>query len=168
MDILGTYKDEPVVLQSKPQRRTISCLHAANQHLVQDTYFLQFPYIVFCKYPFDTLNVPKKYCRIGFSPEPISSLDTKIYLPPLPNTHYCGVTFAVCGCEGNIKTSVEKFWQTSFKTAELPSGEMSLCKMFGMLYCESNVHIALRYWEELNLVLFNERMCRTSFSLSVG
>jgi hypothetical protein len=168
MDVLGTYKDEPVILQSKPQRRTISCSYGYN---VEDTYFLKFPYIVFCKYPFDTICLPNHYLRVGFSPEPISSLDARIYLPPLPNIQNCGVTFPICGCSGvgdGIKTSVEKFWQKSFKTGELLCGEMSLCRMFGMLYHESNVHIALKYWENLNLVLFNERMCRTSFSLSVG
>jgi hypothetical protein len=179
MDVLGTYKDEPVILQSKPQRRTISCLHIidfardpydpyARDTYAEDTYFLQFPYIVFCQYPFDTTNLAYCYCRVGFSPEPISSLDAKIYLPPLPNTHCCG-TFSVCGCNGdNVKISIEQFWQKRFKTGELLSGEISLCKMFDIPHYKSNIHTALRRWEKLNLVSFNERMLRACYNLSVG
>jgi hypothetical protein len=151
MDILGTYKDEPVILQSKPQRRTIFCTHFDGYGYNVETYFLQFPYIVSCKYPFDNYS----YLRVGFSPEPISSLDAKIYLPPLPNTHYCG-TFAVCGCEGDIKTSIQQFWQKKFKTGELFSGEILLCKMFNKLHTELGVHTLLRQWEKLDLVSFNE------------
>jgi hypothetical protein len=155
MDILGTYKDEPVVLQSRPQRRTISCIYFVGCEYVEDTYFLQFPYIIFCKYP-ETLS--HSYCRVGFSPEPISSLDTKIYLPPLPNIDGF---YAACGCGGsNIKASVEKFWQKKFKAEEVRSGESMLCRMFGLSYNElnirqSNIRKAFRQWEKLDLDSFN-------------
>jgi hypothetical protein len=160
MDILGTYKDEPVILQSKPQRRTISCFHLDNKlgyyRYIEDTYFLQFPYIIFCKYPFSMPNY--SYLRAGFSPEPINSLNAKIYLPPLPNIYCCG-TFPVCGCGGdNVKKSIQQFWQKRFKTGEVFYGEVLLCHMFGLLSSELDVDTALRQWETLDLVSFNERM----------
>jgi hypothetical protein len=158
MDVLGTYKNEPVILQSKPQRRTISCLYRYMN--MEDTYFLQFPYIIFCKYCFDN-KLSDHYCRVGFSPEPISSLDATIYLPPLPNID--GI-YAACGCGGsNVKKSIERFWQKSFKIGEVFSGESRLCHMFDLLHSESNIDKALRQWEKLDLVSFNERMLgRTS------
>jgi hypothetical protein len=176
MDVLGTYKNEPVILQSKPQRRTISCLHfdrfeSGRGHYIEDTYFLQFPYIVFCQYPFDTTNLAYYYCRVGFSPEPISSLDAKIYLPPLPNTYYCNGTFPVCGCSGdNVKVSIEQFWQKRFKTSAVAvaNGEIALCEMFGLSYSQLNINIAFRQWGKLDLASFNRCMIKADISSSVG
>jgi hypothetical protein len=157
MDILGTYKDKPVILQSEPQRRTIFYL---NRDTFVDSYFLQFPYIVFCQYPFDTTALDSEYIRVGFSTEPISSLDTKVYLPPLSNmimADYGAFTF--CGCTShNIKTNIEQFWQKNFVINETFSGEVMLCQMFGLPYSGSHVRIAIRQWEKLDLTSFNEKM----------
>jgi hypothetical protein len=147
MDVLGTYKDKPVILQSEPQRRTLSCIHINNQlHFIENTYFLQFPYIIFCQYPFF-----EHYLRIGLSPEPINSLDAKIYLPPLPNVQYLRSSFTICGCqEDDLKMSIGQFWQKSFATGETSIGEKELCKMFGMQYDmlsrNLSVDIAFRQW----------------------
>jgi hypothetical protein len=167
MDVLGTYKDEPVILQSKRQRRTISCLNlgrfvADGYEYVEDTYFLQFPYIIFCRYP--STAVLNCFTHISFSTESISSLDTKMYSPPLPNTD----GFAICGCSGdNVKESIQQFWQKSFKIGDLSSGEKTLCQMFGLSYNElnirqSNIRKAFRRWEKLDLDSLNETIVNTT------
>jgi hypothetical protein len=167
MDVLGTYKDEPVIFQSKPQRRTIFCFYYFETKFgfgltyKENAYFLQFPYIIFCKYPFNTVTLPNSYLRVGFSPEPISSLDTEIYLPPLPNTGYYNQIFATCGCqEDDLKMSIGQFWQKSFKTNEIDQGEKELCQMFGLKHSKHSlcVDTAFRQWEKLDLVSFNKLM----------
>jgi hypothetical protein len=101
-----------VLVEESPAVRTV----AFNSKQGQGYFGLAFPYVVFAIYLFKDSNAP--VVRVAFANKPITSLQSKVYTPNLPN-HLSTLCMDVQvewddTLAENVNHIIEKFWNTSF------------------------------------------------------